>query len=146
MKQKIQYAFLFVLVTIASTLPKAASAFSFSLGIGTGDSSSSPTYSSSGAPAGGGFSLGSSYGLPSGSIFGILSNLLDWLLAIFAILGIVGFIISGILYLTSAGDDTQIEKAKTAMMYSIMGILVGLIGFVVMQAVFSLLMANNAAF
>jgi preprotein translocase subunit Sss1 len=142
MKQKIQYAFLFVLVTIASTLPKAASAFSLNLGFSTGDSSSVST----GAPAGGGFSLGSSYGLPSGSIFGILSNLLDWLLAIFAILGIVGFIISGILYLTSAGDDTQIEKAKTAMMYSIMGILVGLIGFIVMQAVFSLLMANNAAF
>ena len=137
MRQKIQYAFLFMLVTAATALPKAASAFSFSIGIGT-DSSTGTT-----AP---GFALSSSYGLPSGSIFGILSNLLNWLLAIFAILGIVGFVLSGILYLTAAGDEGQIDKAKEAMKYSIMGILVGLIGFVVMQAVYSMLSANTAAF
>lgn len=85
------------------------------------------------------------YGLPSGTISSIVSGFLFWLLAIFAIVGIVGFIISGIIYLLSTGDDTAIERAKKAMMYSILGIVVGLSGFIVMQAV-SLLLGGSSKF
>ncbi|KKU52766.1 MAG: hypothetical protein UY41_C0045G0005 [Candidatus Moranbacteria bacterium GW2011_GWE1_49_15] len=74
------------------------------------------------------------YGLPQGSILGILSTFLTWIMAVFGILGVLGFIISGILYLTAAGDTGQIDKAKTAMVNSIIGIVVGLSGFIVIQA------------
>jgi len=92
---------------------------------------------------GGMFSKIGAYGLPAGSILGIMENFLFWLLAIFGIAGIVGFVISGILYLTAAGDSGQIDKAKTAMNYSIIGIIVGLSGFVIIQAVNSWLSGRS---
>lgn len=73
--------------------------------------------------------------LPNESIFNIIGNTMDYLLAILGFIGIIGFVISGILYLTAAGDETQIEKAKSAMMYSIIGIIVALMGFVIIRAV-----------
>lgn len=75
------------------------------------------------------------FGLPQGSILGIIGALTYWLLAAFGFLGMIGFIISGILYLTAAGDDNQMDKAKNAMKWSIMGIIVGIMGFVIIQAV-----------
>jgi hypothetical protein len=83
-------------------------------------------------------------GLPGASIIAIVGNLLMWLLSLFAILGILGFVLSGVFYLTSAGDDDQIKKAKKIMMNSIIGILVGLAGFVIMQAIFRMLNGTAA--
>lgn len=80
------------------------------------------------------YALGT-FGLPSASIYSIVENFLYWLLGIFGIVGIIGFIISGILYLTAAGNETQAEKAKKAMTYSIIGIIVGLSGLVVIFAI-----------
>jgi hypothetical protein len=74
-------------------------------------------------------------GLPSGTISNILSNLMKWILGIVGILGVIGFAIAGILYLTAAGDDDRIKTAKKAMMYSIVGILVALMGLIIMQAI-----------
>jgi hypothetical protein len=96
--------------------------------------------------SGGSWALANPYGLPQGSILGIFSNILFWLLAIFAILGVVGFLIAGIIYLISTGDDTMISRAKTAMTYSIVGIIVGLSGFLIMQAVRMLLSGGSASF
>ncbi|HPX94619.1 MAG TPA: hypothetical protein PLF30_03640 [Candidatus Moranbacteria bacterium] len=96
--------------------------------------------------SGGGWWLANPYGLPEGTIFGILSNLLFWLLAIFGIFGIIGFVISGIIYLVSAGDEGAISRAKAAMKWSIVGIIVGLSGFVIMQAVIALLSGASNRF
>ncbi|NTW26911.1 MAG: hypothetical protein HGA36_01160 [Candidatus Moranbacteria bacterium] len=95
---------------------------------------------------GGGWALTNPYGLPSGSILGIASNLLFWLLSIFAILGVVGFVISGIFYLIAAGDEKTMDKGKEGMKWSIMGIIVGLSGFIIMQAVNALLGGGNKTF
>lgn len=76
-----------------------------------------------------------SSGLPADSIYGIISRTMNWLLAILGFIGIIGFVIAGILYLTAAGDEDQIGKAKNAMMYSIIGVIVALIGFVIINAV-----------
>jgi hypothetical protein len=76
-----------------------------------------------------------SAGLPNGSIYQIISSTLSWLLAILGFIAVIGFVISGILYLTAAGNETQIEKAKSAMTYSIIGVIVALMGYVIIQAV-----------
>lgn len=72
--------------------------------------------------------------LPGGSIFGIIKNIMNWLLAVVGILGVIGFAIAGILYLTAAGDEGRIEQAKSAMMYSILGVIVAIIGVVILKA------------
>ena len=84
-----------------------------------------------------------SYGLPSQTIYGIIQNILLWLLSILGIVGIIGFAISGIMYLLAAGDDNMIDRAKKGMTYSIIGIIVGLAGFVVIQAIQAMLNAYS---
>jgi hypothetical protein len=118
---------------------------SLSIGIGSNGSGAGNIWGSS-SSSGGGWTLSDPYGLPSGSILGIASNLLFWLLAIFAILGVVGFVIAGIIYLVSAGDETMITRAKDAMIYSIVGIIVGLSGFLIMQAVAAMLSGSRSTY
>ena len=85
----------------------------------------------------------STTGLPNGTIYGIVMNILSWILGIFGFIGIIGFVISGIIYLTAAGDDTRAETAKKAMQYSIIGVIVGLAGLVAISAIDTMLGANG---
>ena len=82
---------------------------------------------------------------PQGTIIDIIAGTMNWLLAILGFLGIIGFVIAGILYLTAAGDEDQIGKAKNAMMYSIIGVIVALVGFVIINAV-QLWLGGNDSF
>ena len=83
------------------------------------------------------------YGLPSGRIAAIVMNVLKWILGLFGFLGVLGFVISGIFYLLSAGDDERMKTAKKAMNYSIIGVLVGLSGVVVIMAIDALLNVSS---
>ena len=84
--------------------------------------------------------------LPGDSIYNIILRTMNWMLAILGFIGIIGFVIAGILYLTAAGDEDQIGKAKNAMMYSIVGVIVALIGFVIINAVQGWLSAGQTNF
>ncbi len=81
------------------------------------------------------------YNLPDASIYNIVTNIMNWLLGLIGVIGVIGFAISGILYLTAAGDETQIGKAKKAMTYSIIGVIVALVGLVVLNSAYYLLSA-----
>ncbi|MEK7598687.1 MAG: hypothetical protein AAB487_03045 [Patescibacteria group bacterium] len=85
-------------------------------------------------------------GLPGGTVYGIISAIMRWILIIFGFVGVIGFAISGILYLTAAGDEGQIEKAKKAMSYSIIGVIVGISGYVILQAATSMLTGFSVTF
>ncbi len=85
-------------------------------------------------------------GLAGGSIYNIISQTLAWLLGILGFIAVIGFVISGILYLTAAGNESQIEKAKNAMTYSIVGVIVALMGWVIVQAVNAWLGGTNNSF
>jgi hypothetical protein len=67
------------------------------------------------------------------TLYGIIENVMKWLLAIVGIVGVIGFAIAGLLYLTSAGDEGRIEKAKNAMLYAIVGVVVALAGLVALN-------------
>lgn len=79
------------------------------------------------------------YGLPTGSIYSIILGVMKWMLSIFGFIAIVGFVISGIMYLTAAGDEDQQKKAKKQMYWSITGVIVGLVGLIVIYAVDAML-------
>ena len=74
-------------------------------------------------------------GLPQGSIFDIIKNVMLWLLGLLGFVAVIGFVISGIMYLVAAGDEKRQESAKRAMYYSIIGVIVGLVGLVILYAV-----------
>lgn len=73
--------------------------------------------------------------LPVSSVYGIISNTLSWLLAVLGFIAVMGFVISGIQYLLAAGDEGMAERAKNAMKYSIIGVIVALGGYVVIFAI-----------
>ncbi len=85
----------------------------------------------------------SGYNLPSAPIYFIVFNIMDWLLGLVGAVGIIGFAIAGFLYLTAAGNETQMEKAKKSMLYSIIGVIVALAGLVVLNAAYYMLFATT---
>lgn len=115
-----------------------------SLGAGTptggtpGNTTGTPTGGTPGVqPSGTGIVIPTGTGLPAppGGIAQIIRNLLTWLLGIVGVIAIIGFIISGIQYLTSAGDEDQMQSAKRNMLYAIIGVVVVLSSFVIIQAI-----------
>ncbi|MFC1644416.1 hypothetical protein ACFL08_00140 [Patescibacteria group bacterium] len=89
-----------------------------------------------------GKSAASGAGLPSGGVSEIVTNVMNWILGLVGVFGIIGFAIAGIWYLTAAGDDSKMEKGKNSMIWSIIGVIVALMGFVIIQAVDNLLNAS----
>ena len=92
------------------------------------------------------FSTTSGTGLGEGSVSGIIKNVMNWLLMMVGILGVIGFAIAGILYLTAAGDDERIKQAKSAMIYSIIGVVVAMLGMVILRAVSTMLAGSSTTF
>lgn len=82
-------------------------------------------------------------GLSTTGVDVILKGVMNWLLAVLGFIAIVGFVISGVQYLTAAGDERTIETAKTNMKYSIIGVIVALSGFIVIRAIDSLLSGST---
>ncbi len=81
--------------------------------------------------------------VPDASIMDIVKNFMRWLLIIVGLLGVIGFAIAGVLYLTAAGDEDRIKSAKRAMLMSIVGIIVAMLGLVVMGAAYRFLNAES---
>jgi len=83
---------------------------------------------------------------PTGGISGIAKNVLNWMLGIFTTIAIIAFVISGLQYLTSTGDEEQLTIAKRNAKWSMVGVLVGLSGYVILQAVQAALTASSSSF
>lgn len=84
--------------------------------------------------------------LPGGRITVIVMNIMYWLLGLVGFIGIIGFVIAGIWYLLAAGDEDKISTAKKAMTWSIVGVIVALMGYVIIQAVNSMLSGGSSTF
>lgn len=78
-------------------------------------------------------------------IFQIVSVWMNWLLGIVGVLAVLAFVISGILYLTAAGNEEQVEKAKSIMTSAIVGLVVALLGLIIVNAVTGLMGASGGS-
>lgn len=76
-----------------------------------------------------------STGLSEKPIEDVTTNLMQWFLYIFGMLAIIAFTVSGIMYLTAAGDENQIDKAKRQMIYSVVGVIVALSALIILNAI-----------
>jgi len=86
-----------------------------------------------------GITLPSGTGLPDKSINAVLTNVLNWFLGFLAALAILMIIISGIMYVTSGGDDSRVETAKKILTYAIIGLVVALLSYVIVIAISTML-------
>ena len=80
--------------------------------------------------------------LSSKTVKDILVNLLNWLLGIVGVIALIGFVVSGIQYIVSTGNDKMMESAKKNMMYSLIGITVALAAYVIIRAIDAILKAS----
>ena len=92
-----------------------------------------------GTPSGDGWDVGnlSQFGLPEspGGVYGIIQAVLFWLLGIFSFIAIIGFVISGLMYIFSGGDDNRMQTAKKMMINSIIGVVIGMSGLIIISAI-----------
>lgn len=86
-----------------------------------------------------------STGLSNKSLYEIVTTAMQWLLGAVGVLSVIAFAISGVLYLTAAGDDDRIKKAKSVMTTAITGVIVAMIGLIVVTAVNAFLKGGSSS-
>ena len=65
----------------------------------------------------------------------ILKNVINTIFYILGIIAVIMIIIGGIRYTTSNGDSQQIKSAKDTVLYSVIGLVVGLLAFAIVNFV-----------
>lgn len=65
----------------------------------------------------------------------LILRLVNWFLTFLASLSILMIIIAGIMYITSGGDEGRVDTAKKWLTYSIVGLVVALLGYVIVRTV-----------
>jgi hypothetical protein len=75
------------------------------------------------------------------SVYTIIRTIMMWLLLILTVIAVIGFIISGFMFIIgdTSGDK---EKAKSWLTYSIIGVIVALIGYIVINLIDTILRGN----
>ncbi len=73
--------------------------------------------------------------LPQLSIGQIISNITNVLLFIVGIAAVIGIIYGGFTYVTSGGDENRLRQAKEAILYSVVGLIISLLSFLIVQFV-----------
>lgn len=84
-------------------------------------------------------------GLSSKTVSETLVTFMKWLLGILNVLGVLAFVISGVQYLTAAGDEDQAKTAKRNIKYAVIGVVVALSAYMIITAI-DRIYAGNAAF
>ena len=74
---------------------------------------------------------------------GIIHTIINLLLFIIGILCVIMIIWAGIRYTTSTGDKGRVTAAKDTLVYSIVGLIVAILAYAIMQWVFSSLSGGN---
>jgi hypothetical protein len=89
-------------------------------------------------------SAATGFGVSTSTPTAILTAIINYALALIGFLGVLGFIIAGIMYLISGGDEKMASSAKSYMINCIIGVIIALLGFVVMNVISSLLGAGGS--
>lgn len=74
-------------------------------------------------------------GLPDDTIVGVLGKVTRFATGLLAVLAILMIVVSGIIYITSGGDQGRVDRAKSMLTYAIIGLIVALLGYVIVKAV-----------
>ena len=69
------------------------------------------------------------------TVSNILIKVIKWFLRILAILAVLVLIIAGIMYILSGGDEGKVETAKKWIIYAIIGLIVALLAWVIVNLI-----------
>lgn len=74
-------------------------------------------------------------GLPNTSSENVLKNILNWLTGILAVLFMVAMVASGVIMIVSVGNQHLFDNAKKWLLYSIIGLIIALLAFVILNTI-----------
>jgi len=69
----------------------------------------------------------------------VINNVMQWLLLVVGVIAIIAFVISGMQYMLASGNQNIMEMGKRNMMWSIVGVIVALMGMVILIFIQSML-------
>ena len=69
------------------------------------------------------------------SLTEIVQSILNWIFGIIGIIAVVMIIIGGFNFMTSAGDPGKVKKGKDTILYGIIGLVVALLAFAIVNFV-----------
>lgn len=69
------------------------------------------------------------------SLRGLILTIINYFLGFLGLLAVIMVVYGGVTYVSSAGNDEAVGKAKKIIMYALIGIVVILLSFVVVRAV-----------
>ena len=75
----------------------------------------------------------------------LFRTVINYALGIAFFVAVIYLIYGGFLYITSAGNEESAEKGKNAIVYSLIGIIVIVLSFVIVSAVYRFVATNNAS-
>ncbi|MFC1662553.1 pilin [Patescibacteria group bacterium] len=75
--------------------------------------------------------IGSSVGLGSADLKDTVVNIIQWVLGILALVAVVMIIVGGFQWLTAAGNDEKIEKAKKVISAAVIGLIIVLLAWAI---------------
>lgn len=76
------------------------------------------------------------------SVGDLVTQVVSWIVYIAAILAFIYLVVSGITFITAGGNAEQAKKGQTGLIYAIVGIVVVVLAFVILQAAAGI--GNNA--
>jgi cytochrome bd-type quinol oxidase subunit 2 len=65
----------------------------------------------------------------------LILKVINWILAFIGSLAVLMIVVAGVMYITSGGDEGRVDKAKSFLTYSIVGLVVALLGYVIVLTV-----------
>jgi len=65
----------------------------------------------------------------------LLVSFANWTLLLIAIIAVIMIIYGAFIYMTTAGDETKVEKGKNIIIYGIVGVLIAILAFGVISFV-----------
>ena len=65
----------------------------------------------------------------------MISGILSAMWKIFGVFAVIGLVVSGILFLTAQGDPQKIQIAKQALLYGIIGVIVGIVAYSIVNII-----------
>lgn len=74
------------------------------------------------------------------NIVDIVFTVINWVLIVTGAFAVLMLIIGGFRYITSAGNEGQVEAAKETMTYAIMGLVIVLLAFVIASTINTILL------
>ncbi|MBD3245196.1 MAG: hypothetical protein GF335_04345 [Candidatus Moranbacteria bacterium] len=76
----------------------------------------------------------------------VVVSIMDFIVMVFAALAVLAFIISGIIYITSSGNDDLMAKSKKSLIYSAIGLVIGALALIIVKLIPVILKNQTGSF